>query len=57
MKKVILLSCVSKKANEKAKAKEFCTLVHYLKKSLAYAYKTLSLMRYIFYRQSIIYLS
>lgn len=38
MKKVILLSCVSKKANEKAKAKDLY-LSPLFKKSLAYAYK------------------
>ena len=38
MKKVILLSCVSKKANEKAKAKDL-DLSPLFKKSLAYAYK------------------
>lgn len=55
MKKVILLSCVSKKANEKAKAKDL-----YLSPILKRAWLmpiNLSLMRYIFYRQSIIYLS
>lgn len=38
MKKVILLSCVSKKVNEKAKAKDLY-LSPLFKKSLAYAYK------------------
>ncbi|MDU2298627.1 MAG: hypothetical protein E7D58_01480 [Haemophilus parainfluenzae] len=38
MKKVILLSCVSKKANEKAKAKDLYLSLLF-KKSLAYAYK------------------